>query len=56
VNKNLYFYPVKTYIDCYPCFLRQAISAARYAGCEEAVLFEIMQQTLETLHRQSPGA
>jgi hypothetical protein len=56
MNKNPYFYPMKTYIECYPCFLRQAIAAARYAGCEEKVLFEIMQQTLEALHRQSPGA
>jgi damage-control phosphatase, subfamily I len=46
---------VKTYIECYPCFLRQAISAARYAGCSEDDQFVIMQQVLDALKERSPG-
>jgi len=26
---------MRTYLDCYPCFLRQALSAARRAGASD---------------------
>jgi uncharacterized protein with ATP-grasp and redox domains len=29
---------MKTYLDCYPCFLRQALDAARMAGADERQL------------------
>jgi len=28
---------MKTYLDCYPCFLRQALEAARMAGARERI-------------------
>lgn len=43
---------MKTYLDCYPCFLRQALEAARMNGANEAeqrvVLGQVMQ-ILETV-------
>jgi uncharacterized protein with ATP-grasp and redox domains len=39
---------MKTYLDCYPCFLRQALSAARQADAsvelQRRILLEIMDQ------------
>jgi len=39
---------MKTYLDCYPCFLRQALSSARRAGASEeqqqAILLEAMSE------------
>ncbi len=39
---------MKTYLDCYPCFLRQALSAARRAGAsaeeQRGILLETMDQ------------
>lgn len=43
---------MKTYIDCYPCFLRQAISATRYAGGSPEQLWEVMTKTLAALQVQ----
>lgn len=47
---------MKTYVDCYPCFLRQAISAARYGHGDETQLQTIVQRTLEALQIQPLGA
>ena len=45
-----------THLDCYPCFLRQALSGARIAGCDEAtqgsILRRAMQMALEFDSRQ----
>ncbi|MBN1876160.1 MAG: DUF89 family protein [Anaerolineae bacterium] len=38
-----------TYLDCYPCFLRQALSAARRVGANESQQYVIMGQTLALL-------
>jgi len=37
---------MKTYLDCYPCFLRQALSAARRAGAGEEVQRGILLETM----------
>ncbi len=47
---------MKTYLDCYPCFLRQALDAARLAGADEAQQAHVMQRTLALLQEVSPGA
>lgn len=41
---------MKTYLDCYPCFLRQALSAARRAGASDAQQRLILLNTMEELH------
>ncbi|MBN1922288.1 MAG: DUF89 family protein [Anaerolineae bacterium] len=46
---------MRTYLDCYPCFLRQALSAARYAGADEITQHEIMGATLDLLQTLTPG-
>ncbi|MDX2507777.1 MAG: ARMT1-like domain-containing protein [Gammaproteobacteria bacterium] len=40
---------MKTYLDCYPCFLRQALSAARRAGAPEDQQRLILLNTMEEL-------
>ena len=40
---------MKTYFDCYPCFLRQALSAARRVGADEQQEYAVMQGVLNTL-------
>ena len=40
---------MKTYLDCYPCFLRQALSAARHAGASEAQQRLILLNTMKEL-------
>ena len=47
---------MKIYLDCYPCFLRQALSAARLAGGDAVQQREIVQQTLALLQGLKPGA
>jgi len=46
---------MRTYIDCYPCFLRQAISAARYAESNDMQLHTIIKEVLAVLQAQSNG-
>jgi uncharacterized protein with ATP-grasp and redox domains len=41
---------MKTYLDCYPCFLRQALSAARRAGASDDQQRLILLNTMEELH------
>jgi uncharacterized protein with ATP-grasp and redox domains len=47
---------VHTNLDCYPCFLRQALSAARRAGAAPALQREILLETLEQLRALPPEA
>lgn len=46
---------MRTYLDCYPCFLRQALSAARWSGADEATQHAILVRTLDTLRGISAG-
>ncbi|NCA72632.1 MAG: DUF89 family protein, partial [Sphingobacteriia bacterium] len=45
-----------TNLDCYPCFLRQALSAARRAGATPDLQREILLETLERLGALPPEA
>jgi len=47
---------LKTYFDCYPCFLRQALRAARLSGADEPQQYSILQQTLLLLQHLPPDA
>ncbi len=47
---------MKTYLDCYPCFLRQALSASRRAGVGEARQLAVLRRVLDTLKSLPPGA
>ncbi|MBN1311078.1 MAG: DUF89 family protein [Anaerolineae bacterium] len=40
---------MKTYLDCYPCFLRQALGASRLAGASDEQQYAILQQVLGIL-------
>ena len=40
---------MKTYLDCYPCFLRQALSAARRADASDDQQRQILLKTMEQL-------
>jgi uncharacterized protein with ATP-grasp and redox domains len=42
---------MRTYLDCYPCFLRQALEAARMAGADEDRQYRILQEVLNELGR-----
>ncbi len=48
--------PVHTYLGCYPCFARQALTAAQRSGADEATAHEVVVQALSILQRQAPGA
>jgi uncharacterized protein with ATP-grasp and redox domains len=47
---------MRTYLDCYPCFLRQAVDAARYVGAEEEQQRVIVHRVLETLRSLDPAS
>ncbi|MDY6845934.1 MAG: ARMT1-like domain-containing protein [Chloroflexota bacterium] len=47
---------MKTYIDCYPCFLRQSIEASRMAGADEAQQREVILKVMDQLKTLPPGA
>ncbi len=40
---------MRTYLDCYPCFLRQALDAARRAGASEEQQRSVIRETLTAL-------
>jgi len=42
---------MKTYLDCYPCFLRQALDAARLAGANETQQGVILGRVLDLLRQ-----
>ncbi len=45
---------MRTYLDCYPCFLRQALDAARFAGASGEAQVQVIQETLELLQTLDP--
>jgi len=47
---------VRTYLDCYPCFLRQALDAARRAGADDVHQRSVLDHVLEALRRIEPAA
>jgi uncharacterized protein with ATP-grasp and redox domains len=47
---------MKTYLDCYPCFLRQALDAARIAGADERQQKAVLDCVLELLMRMEPSS
>ena len=47
---------VRTYLDCYPCFVRQAVSAARMAGADDAVQHDVVRRVLGLLAELPDGA
>jgi len=47
---------MKTYLDCYPCLLRQALSAARRAGASENQQHSILLNTMEELSAFPTGS
>jgi uncharacterized protein with ATP-grasp and redox domains len=42
---------MKTYLDCYPCFLRQALDAARMAGASEGQQKTVLDRVLDVLRQ-----
>ena len=46
---------MKTYLDCYPCFMKQALSAARRAGASEELQREILLNTMNELQSLPVG-
>jgi len=47
---------VKTYLDCYPCFMRQALQAARFADIDEAGQKRILLSVMSALESMPDGA
>lgn len=47
---------MKTYLDCYPCFLRQALGAARLAGADEQQQRAVLDRVLDLLGRVDPSS
>lgn len=46
---------MQTYLDCYPCVLRQALSAARMVTDDEFAQQGVMTETLALLQKLPPG-
>jgi uncharacterized protein with ATP-grasp and redox domains len=46
---------VRTYLDCYPCFIRQALTASRMAGADEAQQRAVLLKTLDVLRESDPA-
>lgn len=46
---------MRTYYDCYPCFLRQSLEAARMANATDVQVKSILQQTLALLQATPDG-
>jgi len=44
---------MRTYLDCFPCFLRQALEAARMAGADEKQQRAVLNRTMAVL-REAP--
>jgi damage-control phosphatase, subfamily I len=47
---------MRTFLDCYPCFLRQGLDAARNAGADENLQQKIMQKSLQLLAEAHPAS
>ncbi len=46
---------MKIYLDCYPCFIRQALHAARLAGGNLSQQYQVVNKTLSLLQQLRPG-
>jgi hypothetical protein len=46
---------VKTSLDCYPCFLRNVLNAARLSGADEDTQKRIVAESLDVLREQPPA-
>ncbi|QTA89024.1 damage-control phosphatase ARMT1 family protein [Desulfonema magnum] len=46
---------MKIYLDCYACFLRQALNAARLAGGDDEQQYKVINSTLKLLQNIRPG-
>jgi len=47
---------MKTYLDCYPCFLRQTLEAARMAGADESQQKAVLNRVLDALRQIEPSS
>ena len=47
---------MRTYLDCYPCFLRQALHAARMAGADEHQQQVVLDLVLDLLRQIEPSS
>lgn len=47
---------MRTYLDCYPCLMRQALSAARMVTDDESAQHAVMTETLSLLQTLPPGS
>ena len=47
---------MKTYLDCYPCFLRQALEAARLAGADQGQQKAVLERVLDLLKQVEPAS
>ena len=47
--------PMKTYLDCYPCFVRQALEAARQTGADERLQRAVLDEVLALLRQAEDG-
>lgn len=47
---------MRTFLDCYPCFLRQGLDAARHAGANENLQAKIIQKSLLLLAEAHPAS
>jgi len=47
---------MRTYLDCYPCFLRQALEAARMAGADDQQQRVVLDRVLDLLKQTEPSS
>ncbi len=47
---------MRTFLDCFPCFLRQCLDAARYAGADEDLQEKVMHKSLLLLAEAHPAS
>jgi len=47
---------MRTYLDCYPCFLRQGLDAARGLGADEPTQQRVLVRVLDVLRRVEPSS
>jgi uncharacterized protein with ATP-grasp and redox domains len=45
---------MRTFFDCYPCFLRQALNASRRVGADETQQYTVMQKTVSLFQEIKP--
>ena len=45
---------MRTFLDCIPCFVRQALEAARFATDDEAVHEQVLREALRVVSAQAP--